>query len=135
MAHLQKRCLYAYAGQFLFLAGCLLILVLSVPWRACHDSRCARTTQIASGDVFGPNQPIILQMLGSERSFEALEGVAMELEDSLFPLLRQARVLIASTTAAISTTGIRLAKRAPAGTLSTACLINFLLTAPAAPCG
>ncbi len=28
-------------------------------------------------------QPIALQLLGSERSFEALEGVAMELEDSL----------------------------------------------------
>ena len=31
-------------------------------------------------------------MLGSERSREALEGVAMELEDSLFPLLRQVAI-------------------------------------------
>jgi len=31
-------------------------------------------------------------MLGSERSREALEGVAMELEDSLYPLLREVRI-------------------------------------------
>lgn len=36
---------------------------------------------LASGEVFGRNQPVSLQLLGSERSREALEGVAMELED------------------------------------------------------
>nr|VDD34160.1 unnamed protein product [Brassica oleracea] len=36
-----------------------------------------------------PNQPIALKLLGSERSIQALEGVAMEPEDSLFPLLRE----------------------------------------------
>ncbi len=45
--------------------------------------------QLASGEVFGPDQPIALQLLGSERSAEAIEGVAMELEDSLYPLLRE----------------------------------------------
>ena len=45
--------------------------------------------QLASGEVFGHDQPIALQMLGSERSAGALEGVAMELEDSLYPLLRE----------------------------------------------
>ena len=45
--------------------------------------------QLASGEVFGKNQPIALQLLGSDRSREALEGVAMELEDSLYPLLRE----------------------------------------------
>lgn len=44
--------------------------------------------KLASGEVFGPDQPIALKLLGSERSFQALEGVAMELEDSLYPLLR-----------------------------------------------
>lgn len=39
--------------------------------------------------MFGKNQPIALQLLGSDRSREALEGVAMELEDSLYPLLRE----------------------------------------------
>lgn len=47
--------------------------------------------QLASGEVFGKNQPIALQLLGSQRSREALEGVAMELEDSLYPLLREVR--------------------------------------------
>jgi malate dehydrogenase (NADP+) len=55
-------------------------------------ARAARAPQIAAGEVFGPAQPIELQMLGSERSREALEGVAMELEDSLFPLLRQVSI-------------------------------------------
>ena len=44
---------------------------------------------LASGEVFGKDQPIALHLLGSERSREAVEGVAMELEDSLYPLLRQ----------------------------------------------
>ncbi|GLT88815.1 hypothetical protein SLE2022_068240 [Rubroshorea leprosula] len=48
--------------------------------------------KIASGEVFGPDQPVALKLLGSERSFQALEGVAMELEDSLFPLLREVRI-------------------------------------------
>ncbi|XP_022865036.1 malate dehydrogenase [NADP], chloroplastic isoform X1 [Olea europaea var. sylvestris] len=48
--------------------------------------------KLASGEVFGPDQPIALKLLGSERSFEALEGVAMELEDSLFPLLREVSI-------------------------------------------
>ncbi|KAE7997122.1 hypothetical protein FH972_001780 [Carpinus fangiana] len=50
--------------------------------------------KLASGQVFGPDQPIALKLLGSERSFEALEGVAMELEDSLFPLLREVIISI-----------------------------------------
>ncbi|GAB2276828.1 Malate dehydrogenase, cytoplasmic [Dionaea muscipula] len=48
--------------------------------------------KLASGEVFGPNQPVALKLLGSERSFEALEGVAMELEDSLYPLLREVSI-------------------------------------------
>ncbi|KAL0751954.1 hypothetical protein Bca101_033957 [Brassica carinata] len=46
--------------------------------------------KLASRSVLGPNQPIALKLLGSERSIQALEGVAMEPEDSLFPLLREA---------------------------------------------
>ena len=47
---------------------------------------------LASGEVFGKDQPIALHLLGSERSREAVEGVAMELEDSLYPLLRQVMI-------------------------------------------
>lgn len=31
--------------------------------------------QLASGEVFGPNQPVALKLLGSQRSFQALEGM------------------------------------------------------------
>uniref|UniRef100_A5BPU3 Malate dehydrogenase [NADP], chloroplastic n=1 Tax=Vitis vinifera TaxID=29760 RepID=A5BPU3_VITVI len=48
--------------------------------------------KLAAGEVFGPDQPIAFKLLGSERSFQALEGVAMELEDSLFPLLREVSI-------------------------------------------
>ncbi|CAN4126572.1 unnamed protein product [Withania somnifera] len=48
--------------------------------------------KLASGEVFGPDQPIALRLLGSERSIQALEGVAMELEDSLYPLLREVNI-------------------------------------------
>eukprot|EP00250_Pteridium_aquilinum_P013386 c21311_g1_i1 orf=368-1744(+) len=52
--------------------------------------------KIASGEVFGPDQPVALNLLGSERSRNALEGVAMELEDSLYPLLREVNLGIDS---------------------------------------
>jgi malate dehydrogenase (NADP+) len=48
--------------------------------------------KLASGEVFGQDQPIALNLLGSDRSKEALEGVAMELEDSLYPLLREVNI-------------------------------------------
>ncbi|MEW5298814.1 MAG: hypothetical protein WDW38_000445 [Sanguina aurantia] len=47
---------------------------------------------LASGEVYGKDQPIALQLLGSKTSREALEGVAMELEDSLYPLLREVSI-------------------------------------------
>ena len=45
--------------------------------------------RIASGDVFGPDQPVILQLIEIpvEKAMQALEGVAMELDDCAFPLL------------------------------------------------
>lgn len=55
---------------------------------ACERVYCKKHTH-AHTQVFGKDQPIALQLLGSERSYEALEGVAMELEDSLYPLLRE----------------------------------------------
>ncbi|KAF7811667.1 malate dehydrogenase [NADP], chloroplastic [Senna tora] len=57
-----------------------------------HEIRPKEPKVLASGEVFGPDQPIALKLLGSERSFQALEGVAMELEDSLFPLLREVSI-------------------------------------------
>ena len=43
--------------------------------------------RIANGDLFGPDQPVILQLLEIPPAMDALEGVAMELRDGAFPLL------------------------------------------------
>ena len=43
--------------------------------------------RIANGDLFGPDQPVILQLLEITPAMKALEGVAMELVDCAFPLL------------------------------------------------
>jgi malate dehydrogenase len=49
--------------------------------------------RLASGEVFGPNTKVILQLLEIPRSvnpkaMDALEGVAMELDDCAFPTLQ-----------------------------------------------
>ena len=43
--------------------------------------------RIASGAVFGPKTPVILQLLEITPALGALEGVRMELDDCAFPLL------------------------------------------------
>jgi malate dehydrogenase len=43
--------------------------------------------RIAAGEMLGPDQPVILQMLEITPALKALEGVAMELDDCAFPLL------------------------------------------------
>ena len=43
--------------------------------------------RIAAGDMLGPDQPVILQLLEITPALGALEGVVMELKDSAFPLL------------------------------------------------
>ncbi|MEZ5145097.1 MAG: malate dehydrogenase [Acidimicrobiales bacterium] len=43
--------------------------------------------RIASGQMLGPDQPVILQMLDITPAMDALKGVVMELEDCAFPLL------------------------------------------------
>ncbi|MCC6437170.1 MAG: malate dehydrogenase [Acidimicrobiales bacterium] len=43
--------------------------------------------RIASGQMLGPDQPVILQMLEITPALGALKGVCMELEDCAFPLL------------------------------------------------
>ncbi|MEX0774105.1 MAG: malate dehydrogenase [Phycisphaeraceae bacterium] len=46
--------------------------------------------RIAAGEMLGQDQPIILQLIEvpAEKPMKALEGVAMELEDCAFPLLK-----------------------------------------------
>src|SRR5437016_10523280 len=44
--------------------------------------------RLASGEVFGPDQKIILQLLEIPQAMPTLEGVAMELDDCSFPALQ-----------------------------------------------
>jgi len=44
--------------------------------------------RIASGAMFGPNQPLILHLIEIEPALAALKGVVMELDDCAFPLLK-----------------------------------------------
>lgn len=44
--------------------------------------------RLASGEVFGPNHKVILQMLEIPDAMTRLEGVAMELDDCSFPALQ-----------------------------------------------
>src|SRR3954464_596397 len=46
--------------------------------------------RIASGAMFGPNQPVILHLIEipDEKALKALNGVVMELDDCAFPLLK-----------------------------------------------
>ncbi len=43
--------------------------------------------RIASGDCFGSNQPVTLQLLEIPSGMQRLDGVIMELKDSAFPLI------------------------------------------------
>jgi len=45
--------------------------------------------RLASGEVFGRKQKVILQLLEIPQALTALEGVAMELEDCAFPTLQE----------------------------------------------
>lgn len=44
--------------------------------------------RIASGQMFGFDQPVILHLLELEKSLPMLHGIAMELDDCAFPLLK-----------------------------------------------
>jgi len=44
--------------------------------------------QIGKGDVFGPDQPVILHLLDIPENMGILQGVVMEIEDCALPLIR-----------------------------------------------
>ncbi len=48
--------------------------------------------RIASGEMFGKEQPVALHILEIPAALDALKGVVMELEDCAFPLLQEVRV-------------------------------------------
>ena len=43
--------------------------------------------RIASGQLLGPDQPVVLRLLDVEQAMKPLNGVVMELDDCAFPLL------------------------------------------------
>src|SRR3984957_21243335 len=43
--------------------------------------------RIGAGQMFGPDQPVVLRLLEIEPAMKALDGVVMELDDCAFPLL------------------------------------------------
>ncbi|MEJ2095291.1 MAG: malate dehydrogenase, partial [Gammaproteobacteria bacterium] len=45
--------------------------------------------RIASGEMLGKDQPLILQLLEITPAMKALEGVAMEIDDCAFPLVSE----------------------------------------------
>ncbi|MDQ8188241.1 malate dehydrogenase [Pelagicoccus sp. SDUM812002] len=45
--------------------------------------------RIASGSMFGPDQPVALNLIEIEPGMKALAGVAMELDDCAFPLVTE----------------------------------------------
>ena len=48
--------------------------------------------RIANGDLLGPDQPVILNLLDLPQAQAALKGVVMELEDCAFPLLAEVNI-------------------------------------------
>ena len=61
-------------------------LRVAVPGAAGNISY-AMLFRIASGEMLGKDQPVILQLLEITPALDALKGVVMELEDCAFPLL------------------------------------------------
>src|SRR5665213_4453528 len=43
--------------------------------------------RIASGELLGPDQPVVLRLLEIEPGMQALAGVVMEIDDGAFPLV------------------------------------------------
>lgn len=88
--HRRSRCVHAQFAAHKPSVHCLK-----------HDCAHANAGQIgyaivamaASGQMLGPQQPLILHMLDIEPAKTALEGVKMELLDAAYPLLVGARLV------------------------------------------
>src|SRR5260370_7114656 len=57
--------------------------------RACGPGQIGYSLvfRIASGEMFGPDQPLALHLIEIPSALGALDGVVMELHDCAFPLL------------------------------------------------
>ena len=68
--------------------------------------------RIASGDMLGKDQPVILQLLDITPALPAVKGVVMELDDCAFPLLAGVTVTDDPAVAFKAIQGVRLLCRA-----------------------
>ncbi len=71
--------------------------------------------RVASGQLLGPGQPVVLRLLEVEPVMAALEGVVMELDDCAFPLLADVVATADATTAFAGTSRVTTA---PAPTIA-----------------
>jgi malate dehydrogenase len=71
-----------------FMANCIMKAPIKVAVTgAAGQIGYALLFRIASGQVFGPDQPLILHLIEIPDALGALNGVVMELHDCAFPLL------------------------------------------------
>jgi malate dehydrogenase len=71
-----------------FMANCIMKTPIKVAVTgAAGQIGYALLFRIASGQMFGPDQPLILHLIEIPDALGALEGVVMELHDCAFPLL------------------------------------------------
>src|ERR1700752_401251 len=72
----------------MFMANCIMKTPIKVAVTgAAGQIGYALLFRIASGQMFGPNQPLRLHLIEIPAILGALEGVVMELDDCAFPLL------------------------------------------------
>ena len=94
MGRITATCLFALVtGAFSLILPVSLLNMNTTPLRiaitgAAGQIGYALLFRIASGGVFGPNQPVILHLIEIEPALPALNGVIMELDDCAFPLLK-----------------------------------------------
>ena len=69
--------------------------------------------RIASGQMFGANTDIELNLLELEQALPALQGIAMELQDCAFPLLKKVTITSEVTVAMKEVT--KMARVVPCG--------------------
>lgn len=80
------RCIQRYDESYFI--GNAAVIKKVVITGAAGQIGYALLFRIASGQMFGSDVPIELRLLELEPSLPALQGVAMELEDCAFPLLK-----------------------------------------------
>ena len=83
----------------MFMANCIMKTPIKVAVTgAAGQIGYALLFRIASGQMFGPDQPLRLHLVEIPAILGALEGVVMELDDCAFPLLESVLPTAATST-------------------------------------